>query len=218
MNLFLHMPKCAGTSVREVVLGIFGSRVIFDYETFFSLPSDVKEKVIKNARGNPTVVDDENLIYGHFYPIKYLGNAAPRSFRLVTILREPIDRLVSHWTFWQEGNYDSHYLWRKMKAEEWSIERFIMSSEMQNFYSQYLTLCPVRNFSYIGLYENLEESVQRCVEIFGVGKESVISVPWLRRTERSLLTSLSESFVSEAREFHQDDCDLYEYARSTFHA
>jgi len=211
------MPKCAGTSIKKILELESSVKLKLDYESFFRIPKAEREKEILRCLNDPIIVDDDQVVYGHFFPVKYIGNRRPNGLKLVTIIRDPLSRLISHYNFWSNSDFSDHYLWRKMKKNNWTLSEFIMSDEMKNFYSQYFSQTPVRLFSYIGIYENLNESVNQCFAELGLkGNSSNLSMT--NRSELKKEISLSESFVIEAKKFHSKDYVIYNYALQEFHS
>jgi hypothetical protein len=211
------MPKCAGTSVRALLEASAPCALRFDYDdNYFRIPRKERSDVILRCLLEPGLVPDDELVYGHFFPIKYLGSGYSSEIRLVTILRDPIARLVSHFDFWNRGDFPDHYLWRRMKAERWTLEDFIMSHEMRNFYAQYFTQVPLNFFTYIGLYEMLEESIKGCMSALGLQMKPA-DLPNLNAAPTKAVPLLSQNFISEAIDFHSDDYLIYRFALDRFH-
>jgi hypothetical protein len=50
--------------------------------------------------------------------------------------------------------------------QNWSLERFCLSPELRNFYSQFLWCFPISRFSFIGVFEAYEEDFLYFAENF----------------------------------------------------
>jgi hypothetical protein len=76
-------------------------------------------------------------------------------------MRNPVDRAISHYNYWiSTYNPDTASLPQKRVIEEsWSLERFCLSSEFQNIYSQYLWGFPLEIFSFIGITEFFDDDL-----------------------------------------------------------
>ncbi|MCG3177251.1 MAG: hypothetical protein MOGMAGMI_02219 [Candidatus Omnitrophica bacterium] len=128
--VFFHIPKCAGTSLTHQV------RARMDPETYLALyDQPYKDKRRKMVYGlGPSRAEVLRLVFGHD---AYDGvhEDLGRSGRYFTVLRHPVDRVVSHYNFkidyWlikkdrQVWDNDYPYLedGRPMPFEEW-IERY----------------------------------------------------------------------------------------------
>lgn len=217
MRLFLHMPKCAGSSIKKLLESNNKDLLILDYESFFTEPKIERDKKILQCLEQPEILNTEKIVYGHFFPVKYIGNSSPPNLKLVTIIREPIDRLISHYYFWKSGDFSSHYLWRKMKEHNWSLTDFILCEEMRNFYCQYFTKIPIQFFTYIGIYENLNQSVDLCFSNLGLNINADL-LPRENKTRTKKIIKLTDEFVEQARQFHAQDYLIYNYTLHRFHS
>lgn len=207
------MPKCAGTSVLNLLEASVNDNLIKDYDSCFKIPFDSREQKINEFFNNNNTVANEKIVYGHFFPIKYLANSTENT-TLVTILRDPIARLQSHYKYWNSGDFSDHYLWRKMKQENWTFEDFALSSEMQNIYAQYFTKITLENFSFIGIYENLNYSVRRCFEELDLPLTN--NIPHLNISEKKINININDDLVSKIKKYHSDDFEIYNFAINKF--
>lgn len=214
MKLFLHMPKCAGTSVLNILENNLKDNLIKDYDSFFKVPQEKRSEKIKESIKLKISFPEEKIVYGHFFPIKYLANSQNKKI-LVTILREPIQRLQSHYKYWNSGDFSDHYLWRKMKIQSWTFEDFALSSEMQNFYLQYFVDINLSDFNFIGIYENLDFSIAKCMEKLNVKCDK--KIPHLNITDSSKSIYLNIDIYEKIKKFHSKDYEIYEYAVNKFH-
>ena len=212
------MPKCAGWSLREKLRDELCEQLELDYDSYFKIPQKERSEKILSALKHPKYLNANKVVYGHFFPVKYIGDAIPCNHKLVTILRDPINRLISHYKFWRLNTFDDSYLWEKMTSENWTLSDFIMSDEMRNFYSQYFVHCPVGYFSYIGIYENLDESIHKCFMEIGLEGMSDYCAPHTNKTGKLKTEDLSPAFLKQARNWHSDDYLIYDYAVRKFHA
>lgn len=102
---FVHIPKAAGTSItqqldlclrpRKFIYGLdrsqFGS-----FTAFETMPAEMRAGIFDRADAIPEQAD---IIAGHLSP-KTIRAHYP-SARLITIMRAPSSRLVSHWFYWR---------------------------------------------------------------------------------------------------------------------
>jgi hypothetical protein len=88
--LFLHIPKTAGTAFRTMVRkSLFGSERLLIYPEPPGIPPEMvcmlPESQLKQFR----------IIYGHFF--FGLHEQLPDTCRYITVLRDPVRRLISHY-------------------------------------------------------------------------------------------------------------------------
>jgi hypothetical protein len=162
MLISVHLPKTAGSSFGTSLRDHFGDRLYGDYrDTPLNTPP-FRRRVLAALR-NAAIIGrrfpDVDCIHGHFLPIKYQLVRATRHVRFVTWLRDPVERLASHYHFWRRS-YDpetSLPLHRRVVEENWSFDRFFRSPEMRNVYTQFLWGFPLSNFEFIGITEHYDE-------------------------------------------------------------
>lgn len=127
--LFDHIPKCAGTTLSAYLQGHFPRRLIFSMngrqpmasvENFRRLPASKRHRYA--------------LIKGHLAGHLF-DDIHPNCLR-ITILREPVDRIVSHYFYARRT--PAHYLYEKIAREGLSLRDYIekdVSHELRNHYT-----------------------------------------------------------------------------------
>ncbi len=151
----VHIPKTAGTSFRKSMRGLFGQSMVLDYEDKpIKVPRWQRNwKVLLQGRASARLaIPDGKCIFGHYMPLKYRELLNTRQCTLVTWLRDPIARMVSHYNFIFE-HYDKHQMQPEMSRvvdENWSIERFMFSPIYRNYASQWLWGVPLSRFDFVG--------------------------------------------------------------------
>jgi hypothetical protein len=171
MIISLHLPKTAGTSFGKSLKGHFGNGLIKDYADLpintpvYQRNVNALQACIENGDKDFSGIQ---CIHGHFLPLKYLLLSVKREIAFVTWMRDPVERLASHYEFWLK-TYKADTapdLQRKMVEEKWSLERFCLGAELQNFYWQFLWGFPLERFDFIGIVENYEEDFRHFTETF----------------------------------------------------
>ena len=211
----LHLPKTGGTSFKASLMSHFGDRYRDDYnDGGISEPAQerfnaaVLAGVVIAKRG----LDDIDCVHGHFLPAKYLLLGKRRDLTFITWMREPVARLLSHYAYWQES-YDEmtaapHH--RQVIEEGWTLERFCLSEQFRNIYTQYLWGFPLERFAFIGISEHYREDMLVFSERFLSAR---LQPQHANRTKHTIPCSgLDDDFLDEVREFHADDVRLYRRA------
>lgn len=158
MIISVHLPKTAGTSFAATLKCHFGAALLLDYaDTPINIPRLERNKsALRKCLSNADVdFEDIKCIHGHFLPIKYLLLSSKRQIDFVAWMRSPVERVLSHYYFWQRSfnSESAPLLHRRMMEEQWSLERFCLGPEMRNLYFQFLYGFPLDYFAFIGITE-----------------------------------------------------------------
>lgn len=214
----VHLPKTAGSSVKEVLRVAFGNGLREDYGDFpintapFARKSNALLKMASNAF-HP--IHDAKCIHGHFLPLKYLSLGLGRRAAFVTWVRDPVERIVSHYYYWlRTGRAETALpLHRKVIEEAWSLERFCLSSELRNLYSQFLWGFPLSMLSFVGLVEYFDDDFRYFCNRY-LGRD----VPPIRVNVNDARTGdlyqVDPALRLEIEAFHAKDVNLYNWALS----
>lgn len=216
MLVSVHLPKTAGTSFGKSLEDYFGDRLYRDYSDFPLNTSPFKRKIsatLKGLKGIGSPFGNIECIHGHFLPIKYRLLRMRQLVHFITWIRDPVERLASHYHFWKRS-YDprtSPALHRQVVEEDWSFERFYRSPQLRNVYTQFLWGFPLSNFEFIGITEQYDEDFRFFVESFlGTSLPAYRMNTNTTREDRRYVTD--GQFRAEIEELHQKDMILYRHA------
>jgi hypothetical protein len=210
MLISVHLPKTAGTSFRASLEKHFGSSLKADYQDIpINLPTWKRNSMALCNAVSHTFNDfsGTECIHGHFLPVKYRLLEIKRPLTYVTWLRNPVERVISHYYFWK-----THLppvlppLHAKMVREEWTLERFCLGTEMKNLYHQFLWGFPIEKFIFIGITENYAEDFGWFSRNY-LGSESSDLV--LNTTEYPESKTVTGEFLKAIAIHHKKDIELY---------
>ena len=126
--LFDHLPKCGGSSINVYLEENFLRRNIYSLNV-----RDLNKSIEVFKSYNAKKRFSYRLIKGHLAHT-LIEFAHPNTIK-ATVLREPVDRLVSH--YYYVKNNPTHYLYAKVQKSNMTLESYIksgISEELSNWY------------------------------------------------------------------------------------
>jgi hypothetical protein len=169
----LHLPKTAGTSFAQTLRAAAGEGYRADYDDLPLQHGPWHQRLDAVRKGlalRGRLAADATCIHGHFLPLKYRIALGTRPVQYITWLRDPVQRLVSHYAYWRrdyDGSDPAQPLRNRMLREDWSFERFALGPEMRNAYRQYLWGFDLARFDFIGITEHYESDLHRLGALLG---------------------------------------------------
>ena len=226
--IFLHIPKTAGRTLQDVLdrkykrseaFSIDPNRVRESTEEFKGLPYDQRSKI--------------RLLKGHM-PFG-LHEFLPNQSTYVTILRNPIDRIISH--YYYVIRHPNHHLYNKVKYNKLSLKGYVASGisiELDNFQMRSLAgatdlgfgkcsselleqaKCHLQShFTVVGLTERFDETLilmKRDLQWHTPPFYTELNVS----RNRPLLEDIPRDTLDLIEKYNELDCELYEYTRKIF--
>ena len=215
MLVSVHLPKTAGTSFMKSLEEHFGATLMKDYG---DLPITMRAYERNHQALEQSIINSERdfanvqCIHGHFLPLKYLLFSVKYPTLFVTWMRNPVERVLSHYYFWKRTyNPDnSPLLQRKMVEEDWSLERFCLGPEVKNLYAQFLWGFPMSYFDFIGITEFYQQDLTYFSQnILGVDlNEKIENV----REEKDNRYDIGISLKKDLEKHHDIDLLIYKKA------
>jgi hypothetical protein len=144
ITAFMHVPKTAGTSITRSLIEVLQprkavggfDRVLFGgFTSFDTLSADAMQYVHLTHGDLPA---DADFIGGHF-SLHTLETRYP-SARLLTVVREPTSRLLSHWAFWRSAPPGGNRSWG-----EWAKYTGIAREPLEEFLTRPEIACQTDN-------------------------------------------------------------------------
>ena len=229
MLISVHLPKTAGTSFERSLRRHFGAQLERRYADKPLHHHPLRRNLRAAREGlcgrHRQEAAGPACIHGHFLPLSYRHLAHRADVRFVTWLREPIDRLLSHYHYWRRAaDSDARdtlqdpmqdKVQRRMREENWSFEQFAQRRELRNVYRAFLWGFPVERFDFIGITEHyasdLREFGQRFLDRDLCPAEEN-RTPAHRAGAASEGYSIDRGLRERLERIHARDLSLYRYA------
>ena len=220
--IFLHVPKTAGTTLNRLIEWEYPLFEIYSVDPVFFRWSVSHLWQLPARRLEKTRIFKGHMLFG-------LHKILPQPATYITVLREPVDRVISAFYFMR--SYVLHPFYWKLRRENWTLEDFVRRSPRENVQSKivagadYYSPCTdeiveqakenlFRYFSVVGLSERFEESLALMKLRFGwkLERYSSFNVTRARPKKRDLPQSTLDLIVEK----NSFDIALYEYATRLF--
>lgn len=217
MIISLHTPKAGGSSFKILLKNHFKDTFKEDYDDMpintpvieRQLRAETFRKNFKTFKRYLLEIKGTGCIHGHFLPYKYSPLIGKKNTVFITWMRDPLERLASHYYYWQR-TYDKNIsgsLHKIVIEDKWTFEEFCFSTEMKNFYHQFLWQFPIENFSFIGITEHFTADMEYFAEEF-LGVKN-IKIPKVNINPKPSIYFSDDSLVGKLKEFHNKDYELY---------
>lgn len=227
--IFIHVAKAAGTTLHSIIEREYSHSRTWNADTY-----NLKDSIEEIKKMSTQDVDRIDLLKGHvpFGLHKYFS----RDCTYVTMLRNPTDRLVSHYRY-AAGKQD-HYLHKIIVNRKMSLMDYVssgISEEMDNvmvrMLSNHLFDVPYggcteemlkvaknnmqKNFSVIGIAERFDESVLLMKAKLKWKKKPLYYRKNVNRRKESvgLLTEDVRNYIYRSNSF---DWNLYQFGKALF--
>ena len=218
--IFLHLPKTAGTTLNRLIEWEYPLSEMYSVDPVFFEWSAARLYRLPSERLARTRMFKGHMLFG-------LHKVLPQPATYITVLRDPIDRVISAFYFMR--NYKLHPLYWKFRFQNYTLEDFVRWSRRDNVQSKiiagakYEEPCTAeiaeraknnlrQHFSVVGLSERFEESLALMKLRFNwqLSTYSSFNVTRSRPKKRDL----SPATLDLIRESNSFDIELYRCAEA----
>ena len=229
--IFLHIPKAGGTTLNRIISRQYKNNTIFDigarpYENFqkFSQLSNAKKDKIR-------------YLHGHV-PFGLFDKSLPVTPNYITMLRDPVDRIISH--YYHTINRASNMLYDDTTSKFMTLEDFAsgeLFSQIPNYQTRFISGIddvnpfsgkkPVtenileiakknlsEQFEAVGIIEKFDESLMLFKNI--MGWKNIYYTKQYVSKKRIPRDAISRETITAIEQCNQYDIELYRFAIERF--
>jgi hypothetical protein len=223
-DVFLHVPKAAGSTIRSLIETNYPrERQLPIYRTGGTVLHDFLTTDAQNVLPNAAIV------YGHIPAV--IHNYTDRHCDYFTFLRHPVERSIS---FYKYVKYDfpAHPMNRKIASGDinfkaWCRRRNFEANRQTQMLAGHDNInyadkpmleaakATLTNLRYFGFFEEFDVSVQRCAAVFGWQTDTIEVRNLSSRSNADFLEEegVDESDIESLKQVNRFDLELYEFAR-----
>jgi hypothetical protein len=169
----IHIPKTGGTTFVDMLRNCAEEVLYLDYEYEGPSPSALFRRGEPLAMPFESIVSDleslpgRSVIHGHFPAEKYISKFPNAVY--VTWLRDPVERVVSNYLYWQRSDVTGDRRWEGVIAQKLSLEQFAESDFARDLQRAFLYPLAVEDFDFIGITEEYDRSLELFRRLFCPG-------------------------------------------------
>ena len=167
----------------------------------------IKPKYTDDRKGKIDF-NKHTFIGGHFYVDKYL-HLKDKGWKFVTWMREPIDRIVSHYDHYRRwyitGNHKkgNEEIWKYFKDPSFTIVKF--SKIFSNYQSRFIK--DIELFDFIGIVERFDSDYNKFCDMFDLERMEYKTLN-INPIERTVINDTQRQIMER---HHKDDYEIYKW-------
>lgn len=216
----VHVPKCAGTSLYRAIETAYGAGSICrDYDDRPLDPAapmnlDPDGWLARSEARAAEGLRGFRVVHGHFHMHKYRGVKA----RLrIAFLRDPLERLVSHYAFWRNRPAAGHALHEYVLAQDLTLDQFARLPFIRRcFTAVFFRGVDLGELDFIGFHDRAAADMERLSALAGVRLALPMTNPNPDPGYRQMVETLRAdgARLGRMRDLLADDIAFYEKARA----
>lgn len=207
----IHIPLSASVVFQQQLQQIYQQHFLLD-ENLFPQAKYYQWRILRRrwAGFYRQIGDDIYCIHGNAYPFTYQSIAREKLW--LSWVKDPVDRVVAHYQQWQQAPNLKHDLCRKMVEQKLSLLEFARLDKIRNLQQRYIPENLLKEFFFIGITEEYEQSLKKYQQVFGLKKE----LPLGKKPYCDEAADLDAKTRGLIIDLNKEDMKLYETARSWF--
>lgn len=226
--IFLHLPKTAGSTLHKIIERQYKSKSIYSIDNFRTQESAAEFKSLPEAQRSEIQVLKGHMRFG-------LHEYLPQPSSYITILREPVDRVISH--YYYVLRKPNHYLYEQVTSKNMTLKDYVSSGitrELDNSQTRLLSSIAAdipfgkcspdvlesakknleEHFAVIGLADKFDETLILLKRAFNWKTPFYIKANITKN--RPLKEDISQETLEVIKKYNELDTELFNYAKQKF--
>jgi hypothetical protein len=206
----IHIPKTAGTSFYDILMQVYGD----------GLSPSYKRRDLYPVEGGPCLLEGKldpglRILHGHFTWPEVKRHYTPGHTKIITWLRDPVERVVSNYQFFihRLHNPDLNPMVADLNVhrKEEPLTTYAALPENRNRMTQFLHGLRVEDFFFIGFTASFSQDVVRLGALL---EWPAFTISRLNAGTAPLSVSIDERLQIEA--WNQSDRRFFDQASARF--
>jgi len=197
----IHIPKTAGRSFLAILNSVYGENHISHYETNFFPDKSTPEILQFKSQ----LKKDTRVIHGHFHYKEIQDIHKTSSSKVVTWLRDPVERVISNYSFFikraSQPSAESEIQGRKNET----LLHYARLDNSRNRMVKFMDGLNLGDFYFIGLMENFSGDIEVLAGMLNWKKTAVprindnsefkLQLPEVTNEERKIIEDLNKEDI-----------------------
>lgn len=218
----VHVPKAAGTTMLHLFQQAFGKdAVMADYGDIPGNPASACEMDPEGfmVRRPMALAPEVRVVHGHFKARKY--DLIPGAFRM-TVLRHPVDNLLSIYRYWQHIPLQPSPLHQYFRRENLSALQLARIPLIRYLYSRtFFGEWDIGRLDFVAFHDTRQRDLARLSGMLGVCLDTELHMnptsSFIKRKKKAAEAGeVSDAEVKKIEEALEDDLRLYDRLREKF--
>lgn len=226
--IFLHVPKAAGSTLNKIIERQYEQKSIFSIEN----GSHVKEFIAEFKRLPEARKREIKVFQGH---VKFgLHEHLPQPSTYITIIRDPVERIISH--YYYVLRTPRHYLYDEVTSKNMSLKDYVgsrITTELDNAQTRILSGIELVGFGECSteILESAKKNLQEHFSVVGLTERFDETLLLLKRAfqwknpfyikqnvtkNRLLKEDISKETLNIIEKYNELDIELYRYVEKMF--
>jgi hypothetical protein len=166
----IHIPKTAGRTFRDILYQVYGTEqfAYFHRTNYTDLKNlSRKEQFLQQLSPN------QKIIHGHFRFPEIQHIYQKNNCKLITWLREPVERVISNYCFFKRRILENPNDENLQKRKHETLMEYAKLEECRNLMCQFLQGVELEHFFFIGFVESYDEDIQKLSKMLNWGDVSI---------------------------------------------
>ncbi len=211
----IHVPKTAGSSFFRILKQVYGKESVLRLNTM-NLTEDQIEKISLDPKNQDLL----KVIHGHLKISQLDQIIQDYQPRIITWLRNPVERVISNYFFSMQRVREGKALARKSSTIDFSLIDYASIEENRNRASQLLDNRKLNELFFVGIYEQYEKDIEILGELLDwplniqIPHRKVGSDFISNNDCKTQFKDITEEMREEIAELNELDVILYNEAKS----
>lgn len=213
MFVSVHLPKCAGQSLKSSLQETASKSMFLDYgDRILDHTSEAAAVRTQNRHIVESALKTGNfnfdIVHGHFYAAKYVGLLDRPKW--MTVARDPLNLLPSYYKYLRRAEHTSLLTQTAKQCD--TLLDFVSNPLFRNVQSRLIGPLTASDFHFIGLQEHFDLTLKCLSEIYEV---ELVSIDKNRNPDGSSYELSKEEKTAIIR-LNALDIEFYSAARNVF--